>query len=153
MKKINTEYIARLWLRDTGNHPVHIETGDSPPRWEGEEWYFTTPGGTRIEHPNAYKWPKVYHPSTLAIHVGARWLYRHRGVRREDFNGKTIIVLPEKYTHRVDGFAVSPGWHRGARCYIVSHRGERYFAYRSAAAKNRDGAAEVVARLRAKHNL
>lgn len=39
-------------------------------RLYGESYFWTTPSGkTRINHPGAYKWPKVYVPSTRCIEV------------------------------------------------------------------------------------
>ena len=45
------------------------------PKLTGDHPYFTTPSGkTIINYPNAYNWPKSYHPSTRRIEVGLEWL-------------------------------------------------------------------------------
>ena len=49
------------------------------PRLEGQSYHWTTPGGTPIRYPSAYRWAKVYHASTLRIVVGAEWVARHVG--------------------------------------------------------------------------
>ncbi len=36
----------------------------------GESSYYTTMSGkTRIHYPSAYRWPKMYHPSTRTLHI------------------------------------------------------------------------------------
>ena len=65
-------------------YPIDIVPGDAAPHLTGDSFYWTTPGGTRIRHPGAYRWNKVYHNSTLAITVGRRWLSRRKLGRRPD---------------------------------------------------------------------
>lgn len=56
-------------------YPVRVVAGGQPPAFTGESYYWTTPSGkTRINHPSAYRWPKLYHSSTLRIEVGVLWL-------------------------------------------------------------------------------
>lgn len=64
---------------------VEVTPGAKAPEAEGTSYYFTTPGGKPINHPNAYRWPKVYHPSTRHVEVGQGWL--QRGV------GATVVDL------------------------------------------------------------
>lgn len=55
--------------------PVIVVEGNAAPKMTGESYYWTTPSGkTRVEHPNAYGWPTLYHNSTLAVEVGVGWL-------------------------------------------------------------------------------
>ena len=62
--------------------PVEVVPGNDEPHDAGESFYFTTPGGKLIHHPNAYKWAKVYHPSTTRVEVGRKWLESRCWLRR-----------------------------------------------------------------------
>lgn len=64
----------RKLLGLANNHPIVIVAGRSKPTRRGHDAYYTTPGGKHISHPNAYKWPKVRHGSTLRAEVGAKWV-------------------------------------------------------------------------------
>lgn len=76
-------------IRDeAGVHPntpvVILKDGDGkhkPPTKRGQGWHYRTKGGTRIQHPSAYKmvgWTNaVYHHSTLRVEVGVEWLAKH----------------------------------------------------------------------------
>lgn len=73
--------IDRLIRRKAGagaNVPIVVVSGSrSAPRLLGTGGYYTTPGGARIDHPNAYRraWGKpVYHGSTLRVEVGGIWV-------------------------------------------------------------------------------
>lgn len=73
-----TPYISRV-VRNvfefTNGTPMTVNEEDScGPRIAGHSYYFTTPGGKRINHPNSYGWPMVYHHSTRTINVGANWI-------------------------------------------------------------------------------
>lgn len=71
------------WRRDVraeaGAGPslrIDVVAGRSAPRVEGETNYYANKGGTRIDHPNAYRkkgFNMVYHPSTRRVVVGADW--------------------------------------------------------------------------------
>jgi hypothetical protein len=74
--------LARLFVNDKSNRPVEIVDGPAAPRMKGESWHYTTPGGKPIHYPNAYRWPKVYHNSTLRIVVGREWLDANRDIER-----------------------------------------------------------------------
>lgn len=56
------------------NMPVDVIAGSDKPKVTGKSYYWTTPGGRPIHFPNAYKWPKIYHASTLSVEVGIGWL-------------------------------------------------------------------------------
>ena len=62
--------------------PVDVIPGGDAPHEAGESSYYTTPGGKLIHHPNAYKWAKVYHASTVCVEVGRKWLERRCWLRR-----------------------------------------------------------------------
>jgi hypothetical protein len=73
----------RAWVRQqTGRalpgEPVVVVEGDAAPRSLGESYYWTTRGGQRISHPNAYarkgRSNMVYRGSTNRTEVGAAWL-------------------------------------------------------------------------------
>jgi hypothetical protein len=92
--------IARLVAGDDGNHPVVVVDGDQAPTMAGDGYYWTTPGGTLIRHPNAYQWAKVYHASTRIVEVGAGWIVRMiarnksgGAFRRDNRHGVTTAVL------------------------------------------------------------
>lgn len=63
-----------LWQ---GVHIV-IEPGCEPPKLTGRKHYWTTPGGTNVAYPRAYKWKVIYHPSTRKITVGSDWILEQR---------------------------------------------------------------------------
>jgi len=58
--------------------PVRVVEGDATvePKVVGRSYYWTTPSGkTEVRHPNAYKWPVRYWPSTLRVEVTRSWLF------------------------------------------------------------------------------
>jgi hypothetical protein len=65
--------------RPINNYPVIVIPGGRlSPRLVGHSYYWTTPSGkTIVHHPNAYRWPKLYHGSTLRVYVGEQWLESH----------------------------------------------------------------------------
>jgi hypothetical protein len=74
---------AACGLRGTP-HPIVVVDGDAAPKLEGESWYHETPGGRRVDHPNAYRAKAksarlVYVPSSHRIVVGRKWL-EERGI-------------------------------------------------------------------------
>jgi hypothetical protein len=76
----NSLYLRRI-IRESAkarnNCPIDIIEGDFKPKITGRSYYWTTPSGkTEIRHPNAYRWPKQYHCSTISIEVGADYLWR-----------------------------------------------------------------------------
>jgi hypothetical protein len=77
-------YIKQL-IRKEANcvgkpYRIIIIHGNSRPKLTGNSYYWTTPSGkTIIRHPNAYRWAKIYSPSTRRIEVGINWLHR-RGI-------------------------------------------------------------------------
>lgn len=54
--------------------PVEVIPGNAAPKVKGESYYFTTPGGKPIFYPAAYRWPKVYHGSTIRVEVGSAYV-------------------------------------------------------------------------------
>ena len=63
----------------TTRFAVRVVAGSAAPAVYGERGYWTTPSGrTRVLYPSAYKWPTVYHCSTMRVEVGAGWLRRAR---------------------------------------------------------------------------
>ena len=72
------EALARKCSGGTG--PLEVLPGNGTPTAAGEGFSWTTPGGKPIRHPNAYKWPKVYHCSTNHVEVGRNWLRNHYAV-------------------------------------------------------------------------
>lgn len=129
--KVNPMYLARLWARDAGNHPVVVIKGDQPPKKCGEEWHYRNRSGDVIYHPSAYSRrgfsSMVYHNSTIEVTVGRNWLHRHRGARyhRSD-DGTLSVILPQRYWHRVHGFSCRPGYSDGRKIWIVEGRGHQY---------------------------
>ncbi|MFB3910406.1 MAG: hypothetical protein ACE15D_18610 [Candidatus Eisenbacteria bacterium] len=57
--------------------PVELVDGAEAPHATGTGSYYTTPGGTVIAHPSAYRraggWQQVYHRSTYRVVVGRDW--------------------------------------------------------------------------------
>jgi hypothetical protein len=132
MKKLNPNYLARLWVDDKSNHPVNVVKGNKPPETVGDAGYYTTPSGNTIVHyPSAYKWPTVYHCSTLEIEVGKGWLYKHRGAKYyRSKDGTLSVVLPKKYHYKIHGFKAIPCWTNMVEQWIVIHNGYEYHAAR-----------------------
>lgn len=60
-----------------GRHPIDYTTSVNTHRRTGRGYHYTTPGGKPIYHPSAYRWPKVYHASTLEIRVNPYWVQTH----------------------------------------------------------------------------
>lgn len=123
-KKVNPDYLSRLWVDDRGNLPVHRIKGNREPHYEGTQWYYTTPSGnTIINHPSSYGWPMCYHPSTLKIVVGNGWINNHRGTtyyRTSD--GDLCVLLPKKHHVKFHGFTAIPGWSKKEQVWIVHHK-------------------------------
>lgn len=62
---------ARLAANAPLHVPVRLIDGSEPPTYRGRSYYWTTPSGrTVIRHRGAYRWPTLYHPSTLRVTVG-----------------------------------------------------------------------------------
>ena len=75
---LEVKRIVRKLANARNNLPVEIIDGRQAPKEIGESGYYTTPSGkTRITYPSAYKWPKVYHCSTIRVTVGRKWLQSH----------------------------------------------------------------------------
>lgn len=68
---VNVDRYARELAGARPHVPVEIVPGRKRPKLLGSGYYWTTPGGKLINHPNAYKWPKVYNASTRRVEVGA----------------------------------------------------------------------------------
>lgn len=70
--------LVRAAIEQSGSQcPIKVVDGFLPPRIEGRSYYWTTPGGTVVRHPQAFArrhWPTVYHGSTRRIEVGAGWI-------------------------------------------------------------------------------
>jgi hypothetical protein len=71
----------RSWLRlqaQAASHlPIAVVDGEASPVVVGESAQWTTPGGSPVRYPNAYRraWGKpVYHCSTRRVVVGRQWL-------------------------------------------------------------------------------
>jgi hypothetical protein len=79
----NITYVQRKAIRAAAGlsgtpYTIVVEPGNAGPRLEGKSYYWTTPSGlTVVRHPNAYSWPKLYHPSTRRIVVGRRWVWKN----------------------------------------------------------------------------
>ena len=68
---------ARIAAAARANCHVRVVSGDVAPRLVGRSYYWTTPSGkTVVRHPNAYRWPKLYWPSTRRVEVGEEWIER-----------------------------------------------------------------------------
>ena len=82
--KHRNEY--RRWLRRQANRastssPIRLVDGPAAPEEIGESGYYTTPGGKRVNYPNAYRraWGKpIYHASTIRVELGRDWAIAHR---------------------------------------------------------------------------
>lgn len=83
--------VRRLCRQNADKHvhatiPVVVVPGDQSPTVDGESYYWTTPSGkTRIMYPNAYRWKKVYHPSSYSVRVGFGWLAKRSHEFRKRF--------------------------------------------------------------------
>lgn len=71
--------LCRRVARISWNSPVRVVPGNHPPKVVGRKHYYTTPGGTLIRYPSAYKWKMVYHHSTECVQVGSDWLLSRSG--------------------------------------------------------------------------
>ena len=92
--------------------PVVIVPGRKRPKEIGRRSYWTTPSGkTEIAHPNAYDWPKWYHPSTLRIEVGSEWVAKKFG------SGDALV---DAVKESVEYMATKPSDLRGMRPYGVT---------------------------------
>lgn len=68
--RILSRAVRAMIGRVGSSYSIRVVPGDAPPQLVGESFHWTTPGGKPIRHPNAYRWPKVYHASTLHVVVG-----------------------------------------------------------------------------------
>lgn len=143
---------ARLMAGARQNMPVQVVPGDTAPRQAGESYYWTTPGGTLIRHPNAYRWPTVYHASTRRVEVGADWIARLARVRggafrRDTRHGVTTAVLCGS-RRLIHGWTADAGrTHDGSRVWVVqAPDGRAYHAPRSAGMFGERGALDADAR-------
>jgi hypothetical protein len=69
--------MARLAAGAHTSCPVTVVEGDVAPHVTGEGFYYTTPSGQLVHHPNAYRRAfgrPEYHASTLEVVVGQEWL-------------------------------------------------------------------------------
>ena len=68
--------------RNRGEYYIEIVDGNVAPRKRGDSWHYETRGGTRIDHPSAYRksgWSNmIYCSSTRTIQVGREWLAARR---------------------------------------------------------------------------
>ena len=92
--------IVRLTAADcSSTQSITVEDGHAAPYWTGKSYYYTTPGGRPIAHPNAYRWSKVYHGSTLTLRVGLDWVREKRTPKgmewRADANGVYLCRLSD----------------------------------------------------------
>lgn len=125
---VNYKYVCRLAARSANSVPVEITKGDSPPKEVGDNFYYTTPGGKPIAFPNAYKWPKVYHPSTLKIQVGEKWLAKKENQAVYDLSdGVRCVIFPGR-ARRVGNIRIVPGYH-GRKSILLFQRGKRTYHY------------------------
>lgn len=65
--------------------PVTVVDGSSAPTITGESYHYTTPSGSPVYYPSAYRRAygrPVYHASTLSVEVGRGWLLQ-RGIDPE----------------------------------------------------------------------
>ena len=75
-----TRRTRRAVLQSAGETQANIHIQIIPgialaPRSVGQSYYWTTPSGkTIVHHPNAYRWPTWYHPSTRRVIVGEQWI-------------------------------------------------------------------------------
>lgn len=113
--RISKAHLCRLWVGARYAAPIQVVPGAAAPTWQGEPYHWTTRGGKPIRHPNAYRWPKVYHRSTCRIVVGREWLAARRPMR----DWEEAIVLYDQL-HTVGGrYAVLPGWIGGSATALV----------------------------------
>lgn len=128
---MNTEAYLRII---TGKHvacPVSIAANsDAPPTVSGEGPYHTTPSGkTRVHSPSAYRWPTVYHASTLLISVGQKWLDRMQ-LDEVIIDGSPTIRACGLVRH-VNGYALTPSYVSTRSCILVARQGRFFHAPRA----------------------
>lgn len=81
MNKTLQKFIRKFCNLSGKPYRIEVVPGNEPPKLAGRGFYWTTPSGkTVVHHPNAYRWPKLYHASTRRIEVGERWVKKE--VRR-----------------------------------------------------------------------
>lgn len=85
-KQISKTVRASINLSGT-NYPIEIVPGYAAPTLKGRSYYWTTPGGQPVYHPNAYRraWGKpVYNASSRRIEVGQGWIEANIGTGHAD---------------------------------------------------------------------
>jgi hypothetical protein len=102
---LNVEQVARMWVGASANRRVDIIAGHSSPCLVGEGCRWTTLSGKPIYYPNAYKWPKRYHPSTIRVEVGADWRCDAREVMVDG-----IVTWIRGNFRDFDGLRIARGW-------------------------------------------
>lgn len=99
MSSLMDRRIVRITAGASDRQPVVEIDGASPPTWSGRSYHWTTMGGAPIRHPAAYRWPMIYHASTLTLTVGRDWVARHRtpsGLEwRTDSYGTHLVRLTD----------------------------------------------------------
>lgn len=124
---VNSNYLCRLICGAGNSVPVEIVKGDSPPKMQGESFYYTTPGGKPIYAPSAYKWPKVYHGSTLRIEVGEKWAAKKSNHAVYDFSdGVRSAIFPNR-VRRVGKIRIIPGYASSLGRIFLVNRGKRFY--------------------------
>ncbi len=92
-------------------YPIIVVQGHEPPTRKGRSYYWTTPGGREIRHPNSYHYPKKYNPSTLRIEVGINWILVHSDFLEENsklLDSKALRHLVSTFTGKRDSKQCSP---------------------------------------------
>lgn len=107
MKKVE-QFLRGAIYDKYGRYPLIWENSKDKPYTTGHSYYWTTPGGKPIYYPNAYRWPKVYHGSTITLHVGQKWFNK-------------LLKLPKGYSWKYDSLGVK----------IVNSKGQDYHPHYS----------------------
>jgi hypothetical protein len=75
--KLRTLIRKAAGLEHTSRYPIVVVEGDAPPRLVGRKWHYTTPNGTPVRFPSAYRkkfGQPVYVPSSLRVEVGREFV-------------------------------------------------------------------------------
>lgn len=128
-KLIKEEYLARSWAYDSGNHEVEIIKGNDAPYGHGISSHYTTPTGKIVRYPNAYRWPKVYHPSTRKILVGRGWLSRNKYFYKAFTSDGSSCWIQKNKAYKRFGFKVYPAVMHGRVGSLVVYKDQEYHSW------------------------
>ena len=116
--KIEPKYLARAFASVHSSCPVEIVKGNLEPTVDGEEGYYVSPSGKLINHPNAYKWRKIYVSSTLKVIVGKNWLRLNGGYFKTKTADGSTCYIKKNSVYKRFGFKIYPAIFQGKKGFV-----------------------------------